>query len=90
MSTQPLTLVFPDGKRLHVRGAEGMPREGDHAFVLGVYYLVEAVVWHFGSEIQDGDSSLPAMPTEIHLQPAAAPPCIAFEAVVTAQEPRPR
>jgi len=73
MSVQPLILVFPDGIRLSVRGAEGVPREGDHAFALGVYYRVEAVVWRFGREIKDGDPSIPAMPTEIHLQPAAPP-----------------
>jgi len=73
MSTQPLTLVFPDGKRLRVRGAEGVPREGDHAFALGVYYRIESVVWQFGREIQDGDRSVPAMPTEIHLKSVAPP-----------------
>jgi hypothetical protein len=73
MGAHALTLVFPDGKRLHVRQAEGIPREGDHALALGVYYRVEAVVWQFGRELQDGDRTIPALPTEVHLQPAAAP-----------------
>jgi hypothetical protein len=87
MSTQPLTLVFADGKRLYVRNAEGVPREGDHAFALGVYYRIAAVVWQFGTEIQGGDRCIPAMPTEIHLRPAAAPACIDCEALVSAQAP---
>jgi hypothetical protein len=73
MPTIPLTIVFQDGKRLYVRQAEGVPREGDHAFVMGVYYRVDAVVWQFGRDVHDGDRCIPAMPTEIHLKPAAPP-----------------
>lgn len=87
MSTLPLILVFPDGKRLYVREAEGVPREGDHALVVGNYYRIEAVVWQFGVTIHDGDRSIPAMPVEIHLEPAAAPLDVDRRADATAQDP---
>ena len=70
--TYPLVLILPDGIRLIVRGAEGVPREGDHASVVGSYYRVSQVVWKFGKEIKDGDRTVPAMPTEIYLEPALA------------------
>lgn len=73
MNTLPLTIIFPDGKRLHVREPPGVPREGDHALVIGNYYRVDAVVWRFGMTVHDGDLSVPAMPVEVHLQPASAP-----------------
>ncbi len=68
----PLVLILPDGIRLSVRGAERVPRESDRASVVGSYYRVSQVVWKYGEEIKDGDRTVPAMPTEIHLEPALA------------------
>ncbi len=73
MSTLTMTLVFSDGKRVDVRNAANVPREGDHAFALGKYYVVQEVVWNFGMAPHNGDRSVAAMPVEIHLQPASAP-----------------
>jgi hypothetical protein len=78
MTMPPLILVLPDGIRLYVREANGVPREGDHALVAGVYYRVAAVVWQFGKEIHNRDVSIPAMSTEIHLQPALIPEGLAI------------
>jgi hypothetical protein len=67
MATMTLTLVFSDGKRIHVRDAEAVPREGDHALVMGAYYRVESVVWQFASEMQHGSAvSIAAIDVCVH------------------------
>jgi hypothetical protein len=70
---QPLIVVLPDGIRLYVRGAGGVPRAGEHVVAMGVCYRVKDVVWRFGRELQDGDLSVPAMPTEILLEVERGP-----------------